>query len=206
MGIFKNIKNLFKKEIVTEKLEQDNNQEEKIKQEVNINEEISKLEETESKEIEVQNDIKLYDKGLSKTRDNFINKLINLNKRTKKITDEYFEELEDILIMADIGVNTVLSFIERLKKRVKTENITDLDYLQEVIVDELFVIYVNNSILTNKIKFNPTGPTVLLFVGVNGVGKTTTIAKVANKLKKEGKSVLMIAGDTFRAGATELNN
>ena len=108
MGIFKNIKNLFKKEIVTEKLEQDNNQEEKIKQEVNINEEISKLEETESKEIEVQNDIKLYDKGLSKTRDNFVNKLINLNKRTKKITDEYFEELEDILIMADIGVNTVL--------------------------------------------------------------------------------------------------
>ena len=203
MGIFKNIKNLFKKEIETEKLEQDNNKEEKIKQEVNINEEISKLEETESKEIEVQNDIKLYDKGLSKTRDNFVNKLINLNKRTKKITDEYFEELEDILIMADIGVNTVLSFIERLKKRVKTENITDLDYLQEVIVDELFVIYVNNSILTNKIKFNPTGPTVLLFVGVNGVGKTTTIAKVANKLKKEGKSVLMIAGDTFRAGATE---
>ena len=203
MGIFKNIKNLFKKEIETEKLEQDNNKEEKIKQEVNINEEISKLEETESKEIEVQNDIKLYDKGLSKTRDNFVNKLINLNKRTKKITDEYFEELEDILIMADIGVNTVLSFIERLKKRVKTENITDLDYLQEVIVDELFVIYVNNSILTNKIKFNPTGPTVLLFVGVNGVGKTTTIAKVANKLKKEGKSVLMIAGDTFRAGAVE---
>lgn len=156
MGIFKNIKNLFKKEIETEKLEQENNKEEKIKQEVNINEEISKLEETESKEIEVQNDIKLYDKGLSKTRDNFVNKLINLNKRTKKITDEYFEELEDILIMADIGVNTVLSFIERLKKRVKTENITDLDYLQEVIVDELFVIYVNNSILTNKIKFNPT--------------------------------------------------
>ena len=105
--------------------------------------------------------------------------------------------------MADIGVNTVLSFIDRLKKRVKTENITDLNYLQEVIVDELFIIYVDNSIISNKINYNENGPTVILFVGVNGVGKTTTIGKIANKLKNEGKSVLMIAGDTFRAGATE---
>ncbi len=148
-------------------------------------------------------DVKLYDEGLKKTRDNFVNKLITLNNKTKKITDEYFEELEDILIMADIGVNTVLSFIERLKKRVKTENITDLNYLQEVIVDELFIIYVDNSILTNKINFNPNGPTVILFVGVNGVGKTTTIGKLASKLIKDGKSVMMVAGDTFRAGAIE---
>ena len=105
--------------------------------------------------------------------------------------------------MADIGVNTVLSFIDRLKKRVKSENITDLDYLKEVIVDELFIIYVDNSILTNKINYNPDGPTVILFVGVNGVGKTTTIGKIANKLVKENKKVLMVAGDTFRAGATE---
>ncbi len=157
----------------------------------------------EEKEEIKNNDIKLYDEGLKKTRDNFVNKLITLNNKTKKITDEYFEELEDILIMADIGVNTVLSFIERLKKRVKTENITDLNYLQEVIVDELFIIYVDNSILTNKINFNPDGPTVILFVGVNGVGKTTTIGKIASKLIKDGKSVMMVAGDTFRAGAIE---
>ena len=178
MGIFKNIKNLFKKENDLEK--------EIIKEEVKL-----------------ESDIKLYDKGLSKTRDNFVNKLINLNNKTKKITDEYFEELEDILIMADIGVNTVLSFIERLKKRVKSENITDLEYLKEVIVDELFIIYVDNSILTNKIKFSENGSTVILFVGVNGVGKTTTIGKLASKLKNDGKSVLMVAGDTFRAGAIE---
>lgn len=150
-----------------------------------------------------EKEINLYDKGLSKSRDNFVNKLINLNNKTKKITDEYFEELEDILIMADIGVNTVLSFIERLKKRVKTENITDLKYLQEVIVDELFIIYVDNSILTNKINYSNTTPTVILFVGVNGVGKTTTIGKIASKLKQNGKKVLMVAGDTFRAGAIE---
>ena len=152
---------------------------------------------------EESEEVKLYDEGLSKTRENFVNKLKVLNSKTKKITDEYFDELEDILIMADIGVNTVLSFIERLKKRVKTENITDLNYLQEVIVDELFIIYVDNAILTNKINFNPDGPTVILFVGVNGVGKTTTIGKLASKLKQEGKSVMMIAGDTFRAGAIE---
>ena len=177
MGIFNNIKNLFKKEEIGEK-------------EQNIKSESQKEE------------IKLYDKGLSKSRDNFVNKLINLNNKTKKITDEYFEELEDILIMADIGVNTVLSFIERLKKRVKEEKIEDLEYLKEVIVDELFIIYVDNSILTNKINFSKEGPTVILFVGVNGVGKTTTIGKIASKLIQDGKKVLMVAGDTFRAGAT----
>ncbi len=155
----------------------------------------------EEKKEELE-EVKLYDEGLKKTRDNFVNKLIILNNKTKKITDEYFDELEDILIMADIGVNTVLSFIERLKKRVKSENITDLNYLQEVIVDELFIIYVDNSILSNKINYNPNGPTVILFVGVNGVGKTTTIGKLANKIVHDGKSCMMVAGDTFRAGAT----
>ena len=119
--------------------------------------------------------------------------LINLKK--------YFEELESILIMADIGVNTVMEFLDRLKARVKKENITDTKYLQEVIVDELFIIYVSGESLSDKINMNPTGPTVILMVGVNGVGKTTTIAKLAYKYKKEGKSIMMIAGDTFRAGA-----
>ena len=170
MGIFSNIKNLFKKE--------------------NIG-------------VNKEENIKLYENGLSKSRNNFVNKLRNLNSKTKVLTDEYFDELEEILIEADIGVNTVLGFIERLKKRVKSENITDLNYLQEVIVDELFIIYVDNSIITNKIKYNEFGPTVILFVGVNGVGKTTTIGKIAKKIKNDGKSVLMIAGDTFRAGANE---
>ena len=198
MGIFKNIKNLFKKES-EENLERENLSIEEVSVE-ELKEDIQI--ETKEKIVE-ENNINLYDKGLSKSRDGFVNKLINLNNKTKKITDEYFEELEDILIMADIGVNTVLSFIERLKKRVKTENITDLEYLKEVIVDELFIIYVDNSILSNKINFSKTGPTVLLFVGVNGVGKTTTIGKIASKLKNDGKKILMVAGDTFRAGAIE---
>ena len=89
--------------------------------------------------------------------------------------------------MADIGVNTVFSFLDRLKERVKKENITDTKYLNEVIVDELFIIYVNNESLSDKINFAKEGPTVILMVGVNGVGKTTSIAKIANMLKKQGK-------------------
>ena len=105
--------------------------------------------------------------------------------------------------MADIGVNTVMEFMDRLRSRVQKEKIEDPEALKEIIVDELFIIYVDDNILTNKINYNPDGPTVLLFIGVNGVGKTTTIGKLAWKLKEEGKKVLLVAGDTFRAGATK---
>ena len=121
----------------------------------------------------------------------------------QKVNDEYFEQLEEILIMADIGVNTVVDFIDRLKKRVKSENIVDSKDLKDIIVDEMFIIYINNEIVVNKINYSENNPTVILFVGVNGVGKTTTIGKLAYKLKQEGKSVLLVAGDTFRAGAIE---
>ena len=148
-------------------------------------------------------EIEVYDKGLEKTRKEFVSELNILGIKYKKVTDEYFDELESLLIKADIGVKTVFDFLDRLKKRVKKENITDTENLKEVIVDELFLIYVTGENLSDKINMNPTGPTVLLFVGVNGVGKTTTIGKLAYKYKKEGKKVMLIAGDTFRAGAVE---
>ncbi len=154
----------------------------------------------EKKEVEV------YDKGLEKTRKDFVNKISILNSKHKKVSNEYFEELEEILIMADIGVNTVMTFIDRLKHRVKHENIENSDDLREIIIDEMFIIYVNNKIVVNKINFSEEGPTVVLFVGVNGVGKTTTIGKIASKLKDDGKKVMLVAGDTFRAGAIEQLN
>ena len=154
-----------------------------------------------AKKEENKEDVETYEKGLEKTRKEFVNELSILGHKYTKVSDEYFDELESILIMADIGVNTVMDFIDRLKMRVKKENITDTKYLQEVIVDELFIIYVSGESLSDKINMNQNGPTVILMVGVNGVGKTTTIAKLAYKYKKEGKSVMMIAGDTFRAGA-----
>ena len=147
--------------------------------------------------------VKKYDEGLEKSRNEFVSKLSMLGIKYTKVNDEYFDELENILIMADIGVNTVMDFMDRLRKRVKSENITDTKYLNEVIVDELFIIYVNNESITDKINMAKDGPTVILMVGVNGVGKTTTIAKLAHKYKEEGKKVMLIAGDTFRAGAVE---
>ena len=152
---------------------------------------------------EEKKDIEVYDKGLEKTRKEFVNELNLLGIKYTKVSEEYFDELESLLIKADIGVNTVFSFLDRLKKRVRHENITDTEFLKEVIVDELFMIYVEGENLSDKINMSDEGPTVLLFVGVNGVGKTTTIGKLANKYKKEGKSVMLIAGDTFRAGAVE---
>ena len=156
----------------------------------------------EQEEVVDENVLK-YDEGLEKTRKEFVSKLSMLGIKYTKINDEYFDELEKILIMADIGVNTVMDFMDKLKKRVKSENITDTKYLNEVIVDELFIIYVNNESITDKINMASSGPTVILMVGVNGVGKTTTIAKLAYKYRCEGKKVMLIAGDTFRAGAVD---
>ena len=220
MGLFSKIKNMFKhvdeeKEEIKEENEIDveedtlNEEEQKVEEITSLEdeqtEEKKEIEEKPSKE-ETKNEkesVKVYEKGLTKTRDNFVSRLINLTNKSKKITDEYFDELEEILIMADIGIDTVMSFMDRLRKRVRKENIEDVEYLKEVIVDELFIIYVSDEIIVNKINYAKEGPTVILFVGVNGVGKTTTIAKLASKLHDEGKKVMMVAGDTFRAGATK---
>ncbi len=153
--------------------------------------------------LEVKNEVKNYDDGLKKSRQEFVSKLSNLSVKYKNISMDYFEELENILISADIGVNTVMTFVDRLKDRVKKEKITDSNYLKEIIVDELFVMYVGNNIIDSKINFSENGPTVILFVGVNGVGKTTTIGKIALRYKNKGKKVMLVAGDTFRAGAVE---
>lgn len=144
---------------------------------------------------------KKYVSGLEKTRKEFVSKLNVLGLKYNKVNDSFFDELEEILISADLGVNVVIDFVDRLKVRVKKENITDFEYLKEVIVDELFLIYVDEGIISSKVNYNKEGITVILFVGVNGVGKTTSIAKLAKKIMDEGKSVMMIAGDTFRAGA-----
>lgn len=177
MGLFSKIKNAF------------------IKQEEKEDKKLTEIEKEEKIETEK------YISGLSKSRDNFVNKLSLLGIKYTKINDEFYDELEEILITADVGINTVMSFTERLRKRVKSENITDFEYLKEVIVDELLMIYVGNDILTSKLNLKDNEPNVVLFVGVNGVGKTTSIAKIANKLKKDNKKVMVIAGDTFRAGA-----
>lgn len=164
---------------------------------------VSKKETIKEENSKEKEQLEVYEKGLEKSRKEFVSKLSLLGVKYTKVSEEYFEELEQVLIMADIGVNTVMTFLDRIRERVKKEHIEDTKYLQEVIVDELFIIYVNNESLSDKINMASSGPTVILMVGVNGVGKTTTIAKLAYKYKEEGKKVMMIAGDTFRAGAVE---
>lgn len=195
MGLFSKIKEKFVKE--KKKIENED-----IVTTNDVEQQKSDSKEENKKEKTVKN-VKVYEKGLTKSRENFVSKLVGLTNKYKKITDEYFDELEEILINADIGVETVMNFIDRLKERVKHEKIEDTEYLKEIIVDELFIIYVNDEVITSKINFANEGPTIILFVGVNGVGKTTTIAKIADKLKNEGKKVMLVAGDTFRAGATK---
>lgn len=181
MGLFNKIKKMFKNDDTNENLE------------TSV--------ENENLEKEEKESVKVYEKGLTKSREGFVFQLVNLTNKYKKITDEYFDELEEILIMADIGVNTVMDFIDKLRQRVKKENISNPNDLKEIIVDELFIIYVNDEVISNKINYREDGLTIVLFVGVNGVGKTTTIGKLANKIKDDGKKVLLVGADTFRAGA-----
>lgn len=145
-----------------------------------------------------------YVAGLDKSRKNFSSKLKLLSKRYEKANDEYFEELEQILIEADVGVNLALDIVEVTKKETNSQGITDPTQINEILVDKMFVSYAQTGEnIINEIIFKEEGPTVLLVVGVNGVGKTTTIAKLAQRYIKKGKKVLLVAGDTFRAGATE---
>ena len=202
MGLFSKIKSMFQKkeEIVEEEIIETEVEEEASDEEEVIVKKEKKVE--KKKEEPKNNNVKVYEKGLTKSRQGFVSKLAELTNRYKKVTDEYFDELEEILIMADIGVNTVMEFIDRLRDRVRDEKLDDSEMLKEIIVDELFIIYVNDSVLTSKLTFNENGPTAILFVGVNGVGKTTTIGKIGYQLKNDGKKVLLVAADTFRAGAT----
>ena len=202
MGLFSKIKSMFQKkeETVEEEIIETEVEEEASDEEEVIVKKEKKVE--KKKEEPKNNNVKVYEKGLTKSRQGFVSKLAELTNRYKKVTDEYFDELEEILIMADIGVNTVMEFIDRLRDRVRDEKLDDPEMLKEIIVDELFIIYVNDSVLTSKLTFNENGPTAILFVGVNGVGKTTTIGKIGYQLKNDGKKVLLVAADTFRAGAT----
>ncbi len=169
-----------------------------------IQEKINKKEEKKRKQILAKtNKINKYVSGLSKSGNNFSKKIIELQNKHNKIDDDFFEELEEILIMSDISVNLVLTIIDEIKKEVKTENVIDRNLINEIIADKMFVIYANQSIVDTRLNLDNEGLNVLLVVGINGSGKTTSIAKIANKLIHEGKKVLIAAGDTFRAGAVE---
>ncbi len=143
----------------------------------------------------------VFKEGLAKTRDAFVEKVEDLFVRRKKIDEEFYEELEEILIGADVGVNTVMDLMDELRAEVKKRRIEDASDLRPILSEKLIGLLDAEGDAT--LTMAPSGLTVILFVGVNGVGKTTTIGKLAHRFKQEGKKVLMAAGDTFRAGAIE---
>ena len=137
--------------------------------------------------------------GLGKTRNSFSDKINNVFSTFRKVDEELLEELEEILIMSDIGVDTSVEIIGNLRDRIKKEKVTDEDGVKKALKEEMQKILdetKNDLDLSKK-------PTVILVVGVNGVGKTTSIGKIANRIKKEGKEVIVAAADTFRAAAVE---
>ncbi|WP_054949916.1 signal recognition particle-docking protein FtsY [Numidum massiliense] len=143
-----------------------------------------------------------FQRGLAKTSKSLMGKMEELILRRKRIDEEFYEELEEILIEADVGVATVMDLVDDLRAAVKEQKIEDPADLRPLFSEKL-VSLLNETSGDPELAWNSDGLTVYLFVGVNGVGKTTTIGKLAHKLKSDGKRVLLAAGDTFRAGAIE---
>ncbi|MFD0943297.1 signal recognition particle-docking protein FtsY [Savagea faecisuis] len=162
----------------------------------------------EEKKEEVEEEVSLFGKfklGLAKTRDSFTSKINDLVAQFREVDEEFFEELEEVLLQADVGFETVMELIDELEMEVKRQNIKDTSGMQSLISEKLVDIY--NAAGDDEdmsLNMQPEGETtVILMVGVNGVGKTTTIGKLASRFQKEGKTVMLAAGDTFRAGAID---
>ena len=153
---------------------------------------------------EQQSSLQTYEKGMAKSRRAFASRLDELGKRYAKVNQDYFEELEQILIESDVGVELSIRLIEQLLDKSEKEKIYEPKRIADELVDLMFVDYATKGdSIENEIRFAEEGPTILLVVGVNGVGKTTSIAKLAYRYIQMGKKVMLVAGDTFRAGAVE---
>src|SRR5699024_4833439 len=142
-----------------------------------------------------------FEQGLKKSRDKFQQDINALMSRYRKVDEDFFEALEEVLISADVGFNTVLELTEELKREAQLKNITETSDLRETIVEKMVEIYERNGEKSQEMNIQDNDLTVVLMVGVNGVGKTTSIGKLAYKYTQEGKKVMLAAGDTFRAGA-----
>ena len=141
-----------------------------------------------------------YNRTLKKTRTGFAARLNEFFANFRRVDEEFFEELEEMLILSDVGVNVATQLTEDLRYEARLENVKKTEDLQRLIIEKLVDIYEKDDVYKEHINFQD-GLTVMLFVGVNGVGKTTSIGKLAHKYKQEGKKVMLVAADTFRAGA-----
>ncbi|MGZ9413505.1 signal recognition particle-docking protein FtsY [Mycoplasma sp. AC157] len=162
-----------------------------------------KIEKDLEKKIIKEDKVERYVAGLKKSNVSLTEKIINLQNSYKKIDEEMFEELEEILIMSDISYSLVEVIIYEIKKEVKRENLSDPKLIGEIIADKIYTIYANNSIINTQLNIEENRLNIILMVGVNGSGKTTSISKIAKKYCDQNKKVLVAAGDTFRAAAVE---
>ena len=157
-----------------------------------------KPEEVQSSKPETEQE--KYNRTLKKTRTGFAARLNEFFANFRRVDEEFFEELEEMLILSDVGVNVATQLTEDLRYEARLENVKKTEDLQRLIIEKLVDIYEKDDVYKEQINFQD-GLTVMLFVGVNGVGKTTSIGKLAHKYKQEGKKVMLVAADTFRAGA-----
>ncbi|UXR51720.1 signal recognition particle-docking protein FtsY [Staphylococcus simulans] len=155
----------------------------------------------EFEEIESQKLGAKFRQGLEKSRENFQEQLNNLIARYRTVDEDFFEALEEMLITADVGFNTVMELVDELRTEAQRRNIKETEDLKEVIVEKIVEIYQQEDDNSEVMNLEDGRLNVILMVGVNGVGKTTTIGKLAHRYKAEGKKVMLAAGDTFRAGA-----
>ncbi|WP_371246155.1 signal recognition particle-docking protein FtsY [Mycoplasmopsis agassizii] len=214
MGFFKKLKEkIFRIKTDDEKkLEKEDKLEEKKVKKLTEAEtkEIKKLQEVEAKieqtklvEIEKATKVEKFVTGLAKSNSNFSKALLDLNASTIKIDEAYFESLEEILIMSDVSLKLTNVIIHEIKETIKRQGISDKNLISEIIVDKMFLLYANQDNLSTELNFQDGRLNVFMMVGVNGSGKTTSIAKIAAKFIKQNKKVLIAAADTFRAAAAE---
>ena len=163
-----------------------------------------KNDEAIAKKVEVDHETKIYNLGLAKSREGFGARLNSIANKYKEANSDYFDELERCLIEADVGVNLTMSVLDETEKMAASQHLDNPKEINDLLVDNLFMNYAKSGdSFQTEIKFDPENPTVLLMVGVNGTGKTTTIAKLAKHYKELGKKVMLVAADTFRAGAVQ---
>lgn len=158
---------------------------------------------TGEQQVETTEVTEKYEKGLEKTRKTFSQRMNELFANFRTVDEDFFDELEEVLIGADVGFESAMEITDALRQEVKLKNAKASNEVQQVIIEKMVEIYEKGDTDKPEVNFNTEGLTVILMVGVNGVGKTTTIGKMAHLYQQEGKKVMLAAGDTFRAGAIE---
>ena len=149
---------------------------------------------------------KKFDDGLKKSSSNLSQAIAEISKKYKEVDESLYESVEELLISYDVGVTATMKIVDAIRDEVNFQNVKDPKLIKEIIVDKIFTYYIQDTNVNTFLNVKNDRTNVILVTGVNGVGKTTSIAKIANKFKKDNKKILLVAGDTFRAGAVEQLN